>query len=201
METSAIWDQMAGRYDTEDRASVAEIIVGALRSQLGEPSGKTALDYGCGTGLVGFGLIDLFQSMLFVDTSARMLEQVAQKIQKRHIEFADTLCGDLLAENPPVLQADYVILSQVLLHIPDTKLILTRVYDVVNPGGHLLIVDFDRNDKISSERIHNGFEQEALIDLLKQIGFPSACASTFYHGKGILMNQDASLFLLHAKKP
>jgi len=200
METNNVWEQMACKYDTEDRVNIAEIIVQAIRLELKETSEKSALDYGCGTGLVGLGLIDLFKSMLFVDTSPQMLEQVNQKIQKSHIESAVTLCCDFLTEIPPVLQVDYVIMSQVLLHIRNIQLILNKLYDILKIGGHLIVVDFDKNESIISDKVHNGFEQETLISLVKQIGFVSANAYTFYSGKGIFMNKDASLFILNAIK-
>ncbi len=200
MESNNIWEQMAFKYDTEDRENIAKIIVQAVRFELKDIREKSALDYGCGTGLVGLGLIDLFQSMLFVDTSPQMLEHVNQKIQNNHIESASTLCCDFLAEVPPVLQVDYVIMSQVLLHIQISQLILTRLYDVLKNGGHLIVVDFDKNESVISDKVHNGFEQEALISLVKQVGFVSANAYTFYHGEGIFMNKDASLFILNAIK-
>lgn len=32
--------------------------------------------------------------------------------------------------------------------------------------GHLLVVDFDKNDKVVSELVHNGFDQEQLGELM-----------------------------------
>jgi ubiquinone/menaquinone biosynthesis C-methylase UbiE len=200
METSNIWEQMARQYDTEDRMNIAKIIVQAVRSELKDTKEKTALDYGCGTGLIGFGLTDLFRTMLFVDASAQMIEQVNRKINSEHIECASTLCCDFLEEVPRTLQVDYVIMSQVLLHIQNSRMILTILYDILKYDGHLMIVDFDKNEAIASDRVHNGFYQEALIDLLKEIGFEAASAHTFYHGKEIFMKKDASLFILNATK-
>ena len=200
METNHIWEQMAFRYDTEDRVNIAKIIVQAVRAELKDTKQKTAMDYGCGTGLIGFGLIDLFQSMLFVDTSAQMIEQVKRKIQSGHIRSANTLCYDFTVDVPPALQIDYVIMSQVLLHIKDSKLILAGLYEVLKKDGHLIIVDFDKNESIISDKVYHGFVHNELIQLLKQIGFMSANAHTFYHGKEIFMKKDASMFILNAVK-
>ena len=200
MESDNIWEQMAHRYDTEDRAQTAKIITEAIRAELFDTKEKTALDYGCGTGLVGFGLVDLFKSFLFVDASEQMLEQVRQKLRGHQIGSAGTLCCDFLNEVPSGLTADYIIMSQVLLHIRDSRLILARLYDVLNTGGHLIVVDFVKNEAIHSDRVHNGFSLEALTGLMGRIGFASADAHTFYHGKGLFMNQDASLFILNAVK-
>lgn len=200
METNNIWEEMASRYDTVDRVNIAKIIVQAVRSELKDTKEKTALDYGCGTGLIGLELTDLFKSMLFVDPSYQMIEQVNQKIETGHIECARTLCCDFLEEVPNTLQVDYIIMSQVLLHIKNSHLILTKLYNVLKEGGHLLVVDFDKNENIISDKIHNGFNQKELIELLKQIGFASATAHNFYHGEEIFMNKDASLFILNAIK-
>lgn len=201
METNpSIWEQIADRYDTNDRIDVANIILQAVRAELKDTKGKSALDYGCGTGLIGLGLTDLFQSTLLVDPSAQMLEQVKQKIETEHIDCASTMCCDFLEQVPSGLHADYVIMSQVLLHIKNSRLILSRLYDVLKKGGHLLIIDFDKNPNITSELVHNGFEQKELIQLLKEIGFSSVKARTFYKGKRIFMNTDASMFILNAAK-
>lgn len=200
METNNIWEQMACRYDTEERVNIAKIIIQAVRAELKDTKEKTALDYGCGTGLVGFGLIDLFKSMLFVDTSPQMIEQVNRKIETGHIESANTLYCDFMVDVPPSLQIDYVIMSQVLLHIKNSQSILTGLYDVLKKGGHLIVVDFDKNESIITDKVHNGFVQEELIHMVKQVGFVSANAHTFFHGKGIFMKKDASLFILNAQK-
>lgn len=158
------------------------------------------MDYGCGTGLVGFGLIDKFKAMLFVDSSPQMIEQVKRKIEDGRIESASTLCCAFSVELPRTIQVDYVIMSQVLLHIKNSDLILARLYEILKKDGHLIIVDFDKNQVIISDKVHNGFEQKELIRLVKQVGFASVSSHTFYHGQRIFMNKDASLFILNAKK-
>ena len=200
MEKNTIWEDMANRYDTEDRANIAKIIAETIRSELKDTKQKTALDYGCGTGLVGLELADQFQSILLVDPSVQMIKQVDQKIKERHIECASTLCCDFLEVLPDALQFDYVIMSQVLLHIRDSRLILTRLYSVLKQGGHLLIADFDKNESVISDMVRNGFVQSELKELLRQIGFEAAESRTFLHRKRMFMNEDASLFILNAVK-
>lgn len=86
-------------------------------------------------------------------------------------------------------------MSLVLLHIPDTEKILQELFTLLNPGGKLIIIDFDKNDNINHPKVHNGFSQEELNKILSQIGFKSVKIKTFYHGNRIFMNQDASLFI------
>ncbi|MDR1205374.1 MAG: class I SAM-dependent methyltransferase [Peptococcaceae bacterium] len=199
MDTKEIFEQMAPRYDTADRIKTAKIIAGAIRSELTDTREKSAMDYGCGTGLIGLELIDLFKSILFVDASARMIEQVERKIEKARVSTAQTLCGDFCAE-PPQVRADYILMAQTLLHAGSYSLLLHRLYGALNQGGRLLIVDFDKNESVKSDIVHNGFVQAELTQELRQMGFASAGARTFFHGKNIFMNQDASLFILTAVK-
>jgi ubiquinone/menaquinone biosynthesis C-methylase UbiE len=202
MGTKEIFERMASRYDTVDRISTAKVIASAIRAELTDTLEKSAMDYGCGTGLIGLELIDLFKSMLFVDASAQMIEQVKQKIEKPHSGTAHTLCSDFCTESSQRvdLQVDYILMVQTLLHVGDYPLLLNRLYDVLNKGGCLFIVDFDRNERVESDMVHCGFVQAELVRELKQIGFASASARTFFHGKNMFMNQDASLFMLIAEK-
>lgn len=195
-----VFDEMASRYDTEERAQVANIIAGALRPRLQNHKSKAGIDYGCGTGLVGLQLAGCFQSLLLVDASQQMIEQVRHKLKQSQIQNADTLCSDFSKGLPPGLCADTVFMAQVLLHIPDVQRILARLYSLLRPGGQLLIVDFNKEESIVSDKVHNGFVQQQLMQQVRQAGFAKVEAETFYHGSKIFMHRDASLFLLEAEK-
>lgn len=195
-----VFEEMARRYDTGERVEMAGIIARAIRSALADTQAKKAMDYGCGTGLIGLALNDLFASMLLVDTSPQMIAQVDRKIESAHIPHATTLCADFTRQAPPGIRVDCILLSQVLLHVPDCALLLRRLHGLLSPAGQLILVDFDANENVPSDRVHPGFDQASLLLLLQSIGFASTHAHTFFHGQKIFMNQDASLFLLDAAK-
>ncbi len=191
------FDAMATQYDTPERARIAKIIAGAIRKRVASGADKCAVDYGCGTGLVGICLADIFDSLVLIDASPNMIEQVNAKIAG--IPNAEALCRDFSRE-PPDVRADYIFLTQVLLHVKDIEPFLASLFAALNPGGRLLIVDFNKNEAVASELVHNGFDQSELAEVLKRIGFLSADSETFYRGERIFMNQDASLFILDARK-
>ncbi len=200
MGNTDIFETIAAQYDTSERIEITNIVADTIREYIVDGKDKNALDFGCGTGLVGMNLLNDFHHMTFIDTSQNMLDQIKRKISDRNIQNAETLCFDFEKAFRDDLHADYVFAVQVLLHIEDIEPVLSRLYQVLNSGGHLLIVDFDKNEKVESDKVHNGFDQEELSDLMTKIGFKDITSRTFYTGNNIFMNQDASLFILDAKK-
>lgn len=194
------FEMIANMYDTPERVQMARISSDAIREYLVDAKSKNAIDFGCGTGLVGMNLLNDFKSMLFLDTSQNMLHQVEQKISDLDIQNADTLCFDFEQEGLTDLHADYIFMAQVLLHIQDIEFILSRLFDVLNEGGHLLIVDFNKNEQIASDLVHNGFDQAELTDTMIKIGYRNIQSKTFYTGNKIFMGQDASMFILDSQK-
>ncbi len=194
------FEMIANIYDTPERIQIAKVSSEAIRDYLVDAKSKNAIDFGCGTGLVGMNLLDEFNSMLFLDTSQNMVNQIKQKVTNFNIQNVDTLCFDMEKETITDLHADYIFMAQVLLHIQDVELVLSRLFDVLEEGGHLLIVDFNKNENIVSDIVHNGFNPEELADIMTKIGYRDIQFKTFYKGNKIFMGQDASMFILDSKK-
>ena len=194
------FEMIAGIYDTPERVQIVKLSSNAIREFIVDAKDKNAIDFGCGTGLVGMNLIDEFHSMLFLDTSQNMINQVKQKISNSNVQNAATLCFDFEKDSLLDLRADYIFMVQVLLHIQDVASVLSRLYEVLNESGHLLIIDFNKNEKIVSDMVHNGFDQLELTDIMAQIGYRDIQSKTFYTGSKLFMGHDASLFILDSQK-
>jgi ubiquinone/menaquinone biosynthesis C-methylase UbiE len=189
-----VFEQMAKRYDTEERIELAKVIVKEVRPELRNNKSKSLIDYGSGTGLISLELSDLVDSILLIDSSEQMLEVAKAKISHKGIINSKVLYADFTQESPE-LRADIILLSLVLLHIPDTKKNLQELFNILNTGGKLIIIDFDKNDKINHPKVHNGFSHEELKNSLSESGFKSIEIKTFHHGNRIFMNQDAAMFI------
>lgn len=194
------FEMIAGSYDTPERIRIAKVSAEAIRGYLVDTKDKDAIDFGCGTGLVGMDLLNEFRSILFLDTSQNMIQQIKKKITDSEITNAETLCFDFEQDNLSELHTDYIFMVQVLLHIEDYKSVLSKLYEVLKPGGHLIIVDFDKNEGIVSDMVHNGFHQGLLAQWMHSIGFHKIASRTFYTGSKIFMGMDASMFVLDAQK-
>lgn len=189
-----LFDQIAESYDTNERKELAAIIVNAIKVELKESKDKSLLDYGCGTGLVGLEFSSLVDKVLLIDSSEQMLEIAKAKIIRANIKNAEVLYSDLTKATSN-MKVDIILVSLVLLHIPDVSKVLRQFFSALNPNGNLIIVDFDKNENVNHPKVHNGFRHTDLKSLLTDVGFKKISIKTFYHGKNIFMNQDASLFL------
>ncbi|EUJ31008.1 methyltransferase [Listeria floridensis FSL S10-1187] len=192
--TDNVFEKMADRYDTAERKQLASVIAERIKQELTGSKDKILLDYGSGTGLVGLELAGLANKTILADSSPNMVAVLDKKIAAAGISNTQSLLADFM-ESPANLQADIIIVSLVLLHIPDTKKILKRLYDALNVGGRLIVVDFEENPKVSHPKVHNGFDLEKLKALFLETGFHSTTIQTFYHGEKVFMNQDADLFV------
>ncbi len=195
------FDNMASAYDTLERVNIANISTVAVKDVLCNKSYKTALDFGCGTGLVGINLIKDFEKIFFLDTSLNMLQVVDEKIRLLNIDSAETLYLNL-EENDTFeldIKVDCIFMCQVLLHINDYMPVLKKLSKLLNSMGSLIIVDFDKNPDIVSDLVHNGFNQTELAKEIKSLGFSSVESKNFHSGKNIFMNQDATMFVLKAE--
>lgn len=194
-----LFEQIATKYDTRDRIELARVIATEVRTELQDSQSKTLMDYGSGTGLVSLELCDVVQSILLVDSAKQMLELAKAKISRKAITNAQVLYSDF-TKAASEHKVDIVLMSLVLLHIPDTKKILQQLFHILNEGGKLIIVDFDKNENVFHPKVHNGFVHEELKEILAEVGFKGTKFRTFHHGKSIFMNQDASMFISSSLK-
>ena len=203
------FDAMAKDFDTDRRIYRAKTISDKIRSYIVGGCKKSAMEYGCGTGLIGLQLTDDFSTLLLMDSSVEMINQVEQKLKKLGNPMISAMCCDLMenvniGEMPKV---DYIFSSLVLHHIQDTEAVLRRFYHLLNDGGHLLIVDINAEDgsfhaKYPDFDGHNGFEYEKLIELTQKVGFKNASIETFYQDSKVHKGEESpySLFILDAVK-
>ncbi|SPP27272.1 class I SAM-dependent methyltransferase [Brochothrix thermosphacta] len=198
-----VFERIANNYDTPDREKIAKIIANSILKKISpQSSAQIAIDYGCGTGLVGMNLLDAFNTVIFADASQNMINIVKKKLEASSHLNAKTVCLD--AENQPIqtvkLEANTIFMVQVLLHVKEITLLLNNLSETLPPKGQLIIVDFDYNEQVISDKVHNGFKEDKLTQTLHESGFENINRETFYHGKNMFMNKDASLFILTATK-
>lgn len=140
-------------------------IADAVRKAVPLHRSMSALDYGCGTGLLSFPLKDELGTILLADSSSGMLDVVAEKIAAQGVTNMTPMKLDLLIDPAPAQKFDLIVTAMTLHHVPDTNHILRVFHDILNPGGYLCIADLDQEDGSfhgPEVDVHHGFDQADL---------------------------------------
>lgn len=166
---AATWDESPHRRER------AEKVAAAIARTVPGLAGMHALEYGCGTGLLGFALQPQLARLTLADNSAGMLAVVRAKLAAAPGANASVLELDLTAGVPEdFAPVDLVCTLLTLHHIPDVPAILAAFARLLVPGGRLCIADLDEEDgSFHGEGFsgHRGFSRAAMTALLAAAGF------------------------------
>jgi len=171
------WDQDAAKL--ERAARVAE----EIRDLVPLRKTDSVLDYGCGTGLLGFALLPHVGHVTMADTSREMLSVVVEKIAATgtpHVVTAH-LAPDATAL--PGGPYDLACTLMTLHHVPDTDGVLAQFHAALRPGGYLCVADLDAEDgSFHGEGFdgHNGFDRTDFGRRMERAGFGDVRFSTAF---------------------
>lgn len=205
--TQTRFDQAAATWDEKPkRRQLAAAIVTAMRDLLPLSKEMTALEIGCGTGLVTCDLAPLLKKIVATDTSAGMLAVLADKIADLGVENVEPRRHDLIGDGDlPVGTFDLIYSAMTLHHIEDTRALLTACRRHLSPGGILALADLDKEDGSFHDDMsgvaHCGFDQGRLAELVVACGF---LAPRFVTAHCMTKEDDAGrsrdfpVFLMHA---
>ena len=163
-EAAAQWDSNPGRVNVA--RAVGEAICRAIPLQ----PGWRVLDYGAGTGLLTLNLQPRVASMVALDSSTGRLEKLTQKLAAAAISNVQTRHWDLEAKPFPEPGFDLVVSSMTLHHLRNVPLVLSRLAEVLKPGGWLAVADLDSEDGSfhgqADDVFHHGFERGQIAEWL-----------------------------------
>jgi ubiquinone/menaquinone biosynthesis C-methylase UbiE len=196
------FDEMASKWDTERRIERAKVLANSIECSLGETKGLTALEIGCGTGLISFDLINKFCKIYCVDSSKEMLSVINEKISQFGTKNIFAFGTELLSEHKYYGKFDVVYSSMVFHHIVDIERELSMLHNLLKEDGNLIIIDLDKEDgrfhkgeKDFCE--HNGFDRLELQKVIINSGFQDVKFQTIYVGEKKIVSDVVkySLFL------
>ena len=197
------FDAAAMTWDTkQQRVAQAKAIAEIIELTIPLSKDTKAMEFGCGTGLLGFNLIDKVGELTFSDTSLGMLSEVANKIRNYSHKAAKIL--DL---NIAKISAKYDLIfsSMVFHHIPDHTDAIMALIGSLHVGGYICICDLDKEDgTFHSKEIvpHYGFERSEIEQLLLNAGLDLIYSQTGFINKKIINDRevDFPVFVIIAKK-
>ena len=201
------FDENAKNWDTEKRINNAKIIGNEIANSIATNKNYSAMEFGCGTGLISFNLYDRFQKVTLIDSSKGMIDILNSKIIKCKINNMVAKHLDITNENSIDEKFDVIYNSMALHHIQDTSSIVETFYKLLNDEGYLCIVDLNEEDGSFHKEYpdfdgHNGFNQEELKRTLVSAGFNNIESNTFFYDEKVIGDKKTnySLFIMKARK-
>lgn len=165
---AADWDKNNGRRILAEKIT-------AVLSKLLQDKQVRAMEFGCGTGLVGLGLGQFFTAMTAVDTSKEMIRVLTAKLKEKNITHITAVQQDIV-EQPLEERFQLVFTAMALHHVQDSDKALQAMAQHLEPEGMLVIADLDESkhsfhDDRSHGFTHNGFNRQTLAEKLQAMGF------------------------------
>jgi ubiquinone/menaquinone biosynthesis C-methylase UbiE len=200
------FDQKAAQWDAKPiRVERAQATADAIKAAVPLNPHMTALEYGCGTGLVSFALQPYLGHMTLADSSSGMLTVLKEKIAAGDLHNMTPLQLDLLNDPLPRDRYQLIYTLMTLHHLADTDKVLQAFYALLDSPGYLCVADLDKEDGTFHEEEfhgHLGFDRNELGAQARQAGFRAINFTTIFHMRkdvnGTL--KDFPLFLLVARK-
>lgn len=169
------FDSKAATWDENpERIRRANEIANAINSELDLSQIRTALEYGCGTGLLSFALKDGIDEVTLMDESALMIQEVDQKCEQAGIIHFHPVKYNLLEDELPHFKVDLIYSLMTLHHIDDVESILESFQSLLNPSGYLVLIDLVTEDgSFHNHKFdgHLGFDRDELEHQMKEAGF------------------------------
>lgn len=201
------FDEQAPTWDADPQKVLrANGAATAMRARLALGRHLRGFEFGCGTGLLSFALLDDLGPITLVDRAPGMLDVVRQKVEASGREGLTPLLLDLV--NDPVPAASWDIAYSLLAfhHASDQDRILRAHHDLLVPDGLLCITDLYPEDGSFHSSAYDGplgFDPDELTDRVRLAGFedvvvgPSMVVGKVVDG----VERTYPAFLLTARRP
>ncbi|WP_373036351.1 class I SAM-dependent methyltransferase [Sulfurimonas sp.] len=192
-EKSKVWDQGSIRVDS------AKKIADSINEKIELTKDMEILDFGVGTGLLGFDIAKKVKKVYGVDTSLSMLEKL--KTKNTPELSIDTYHQDIIS-SPLEKSFDGLVSSMTLHHVENLKAFFETIYKNVKDNGFIAIADLQSEDgSFHSDNtgvFHFGFDKEELCKIVSDSGFTKIDFQTIYTINK--PHRDFDIFLLTAKR-
>ncbi|WP_373070732.1 methyltransferase [Sulfurimonas sp.] len=150
---------------------VPSIIKEKLQS-LNPPKDSKILDLGCGTGLLGKAIIDMFPNIVGVDISTNMIKETRKKDIYTTLYIDDI--HDFLLEN--VKEFDLILAADVFIYIGDLQVVFSSVRKCLNDNGYFIFTielstEVNTSDHKLAKSGRFSHTMEYIESLCKEVGF------------------------------
>ena len=174
------FDRKAQGWERDPAKRERALLAGQAITAAVPVAGQRVLDFGCGTGLLGFALQPQAAHVTLADSSEGMLEVVREKIWASGVANLSALKLDLQEDHLPQERFGLICSLLALHHIPDTRDILRKFHALLEPRGWVALLDLEREDGSfhgPQVEVHHGFDPVTVQGNLILAGFRSVSLS------------------------
>ncbi len=162
------WDNLAKHW--EDNTTNTQF-VGQVFQQLKTLTsldGKHVLDYGCGTGLLSQMMSPFVKSIVALDASESMIEELDQKELANVEPVVDALTRGLVAQHPAFRkQFDLIVAASVCGYVDDFAQVADIIYSLLDDGGVFIQWDWLAQSSLAEHQL----DEIKVRNALSQAGF------------------------------
>jgi len=154
------------------RKSTPFAIAEAIKKKFELNADMKIMDFGVGTGLLGFLIAKDVKKVFGVDMSPSMLKKLREKNTP---ELSIEAIEQDIVKEPLNDIFDGIISSMTLHHVEDLEAFFTSIYKNLHTDGFIAIADLEKEDgSFHSDNTgvyHFGFKKEELCEIVKKCGF------------------------------
>lgn len=178
------FDEKAATWDEDpSRVARAETIGSIIKERINLSEVNSALEYGSGTGLLSQAMKDELKDVVLMDESEEMTRVAKAKFRDLQLEHFKPVLFNLMKEKLPNDRFDLIYILLTLHHVNDYERLLDKFSSLLNPGGHLAIIDLETEDGSFHEGEffgHKGFDKCILKGKLEEVGMTAKSYEVCY---------------------
>jgi ubiquinone/menaquinone biosynthesis C-methylase UbiE len=206
-EVRKYFSEIASQWDSMSKEFYSFPVRDKILSMLYPEPGHIIADIGSGTGFISEGLKNGPASIIAIDTSTEMLNEM--KLKFRDVSNIDYRRGD--ANHLPAKDniVDYALANMYLHHVDEPSVAINEIYRILTPGGKLILTDLEAHEFDFLRKEHHdlwlGFKHSEIETWFTEAGFTNVsvqsieeyCCSTSVKEKE---NAKISIFLASGEK-
>jgi excisionase family DNA binding protein len=174
-EAREFFDRVAPQWSSMRSGYYDEDVIGRLQNAHIMRSDMVLADLGAGDGYLSRAVASEVDTVIAVDISEAMLDELSKKAEKQGIKNIRTILGDgcdiPLSDN----STDVVCANMFLHHIDEPITAIKEMYRILKPGGRVFLADLkehgNREFKDAMHDIWQGFSENEIIEWFEKSGF------------------------------